>query len=114
VARKVKLEDVMEVAKDCTRFLIEKKRPVYFNIAFWAADEVSSLYFAPVAPMEKDGGWTWVSFPPFDYEKLLMLLLTHPRVSEVEYDDKEGAIYAIFNAPLDALERAYGEELDGE
>jgi hypothetical protein len=106
VARRVRLEDVREVAKECARFFAEKGRPVYFSIAFTAADEASSLFFTPIAPVEEGGRWVWVSFPPFDYEKLLVLLLTHPRVSEVEYDEEEGVVYAVFDAPRDALRRA--------
>jgi len=49
-----------------------------------------------------------------DYTKLLILLLGHPKVRNLEYDEKNHCIMAVFIAPemqeVDRLEHPGGEE----
>jgi len=49
-----------------------------------------------------------------DYTKLLILLLEHPKVQNLEYDEKNNAVTAIFVAPemqeVDRLEHPGEEE----
>ena len=36
---------------------------------------------------------------PFDYLRWLIILATHPRISELEYDEKENTVKAVFTEP---------------
>jgi len=44
-----------------------------------------------------------------DYAKIMLLLMTHPRVKDLEYNEKENMISAVFSAPemqeVDRIER---------
>ena len=75
--------------------IAEKGRTVYFSIAYWEFDTISPCYFTPIAPLRKGD---YCLFPD-DYEKILVILLTHPRIKEVVYNEKEGCIMASFETP---------------
>ena len=104
-ATKITKENYKEIARRCVELTLKLGRPVYFNIAFWELDTVSACYFTPMAPVEKDGHRIWMVFP-LDYEKILAMLLSHPKVSKLYFDEQEGAIKVIFEVPEDYMEEA--------
>jgi len=105
---KVTRENYREVADKCVELTLKLRRPVYFNVAYWESDSISACYFTPIAPVDEKGRRKWYVFP-VDYEKLLVMLLTHPRISELQLDEKEGAIKLIFNVPEDYVEKGREE-----
>mgnify|MGYP000648564102 CR=1 FL=1 len=105
---RVTRENYREVARKCVELTLRLGRPVYFNIAYWEEDTVSACYFTPIAPVERKDEREWCVFP-VDYEKLLVVLLTHPQISEILLDEKEGAIKLIFNAPEEFIEEEWEE-----
>ncbi|MBW2636193.1 MAG: hypothetical protein JRC86_01480 [Deltaproteobacteria bacterium] len=96
---KVTKENYKEVARKCVELTLKLGRPVYFNIAYWDT---------PIAPLEKEDKRQWCVFP-IDYEKLLVLLLSHPQVSEIHLDEKEGAIKLVFSVPDEFAEEGWEE-----
>ncbi len=84
-----------EAARRCLELSLRMGRPVYFSVAYWGVDGVTACYFAPVAPV-KEGEWALFSL---DYEKILVMLLTHPRVRDIWLDEEEGAVKLAFEAP---------------
>jgi len=105
---KVTRENYREVARKCVELTLKLGRPVYFNIAYWELDTISACYFTPIAPVEKGEKKQWYVFP-VDYEKLLVMLLSHPQVSEIHLDEKEGAIKLVFNVPEEFAEDGWEE-----
>jgi len=99
---KITKENYKEVLGKILKIIAEEGKTVYFNIAYWEFDGVSPCYFTPIAPLRKGD---YCLFPD-DYEKLLVMLLTHPKVREIELDEEEGSITAIFDVP----EEYYWEE----
>jgi len=77
----------------------------YFNLTVADEDGFSSCYFTPAAPLKKGGGTIRVD----DYEKIVKLLLSHPKVRHIEYDPEGPCISAIFEDPYGPAETE-GEE----
>jgi len=84
-----------------------KGKPIYFDIAYWDFDEVSSCHFTPVVfDQEMKDYWMFMD----DYKKLLVILLTHPKVKDLEFDEEEGCVKANFNVPEEYWEEEEWEE----
>jgi len=64
--------------------------PPYFTIAYWEFSDVYTLHFTPLV-----GKTLFVE----DYLKLIVILLTHPKVSDVEWDREKNMITAMFEVP---------------
>jgi len=105
---KVTRENFREVARKCVELTLRLGRPVYFNIAYWEEDTVSACYFTPIAPVERENRREWCVFP-VDYEKLLVVLLSHPQVSKILLDKEEGAIKLVFSVPDEFAEEGWEE-----
>ena len=105
---RVTRENYREVARKCVELTLKLGRPVYFNIAYWEEDAVSACYFTPIAPVEREDGREWCVFP-VDYEKLLVVLLSHPQVSEILLDEEEGAVKLVFSVPDGFAEEGWEE-----
>ena len=96
---KITKKNYKKVLGKILKNIAEKGRTVYFSICYCELDTLSPCYFTPVAPI-REGYCLFVD----DYEKLLVLLLTHPKVKEIEYDEKEGCIMANFETPKEYWE----------
>lgn len=72
----------------------------YFSLAIGEEDEVSSCFFSPITHLQGKKADSMIMVE--DYEKLLAILLSHPFVSDIEYDEKNNVIHAIFKSPYPA------------
>ena len=106
---KVTKENLSRVVEKIMNKVLGEKRVVYFNIGYWDLNGVSPCFFTPVA-LE---GKKYHMFMD-DYEKILVLLLTHPRVREIEYDEREGCVSAFFDVPEEYWKEEDLEELEEE
>ena len=95
-------EDIQTVSDKIIGQLV-KNRLTYFSIMVDEEDISSSCFFSPVTKTSKNQSMIMVE----DYEKILKLLLSHPKVSDIEYDEKGNVISAVFQNP-------YPIEGDGE
>lgn len=74
----------------------------YFNLTVADSTGFSQCFFTPTSEIRgKKQTMCFVG----DYEKVMALLMSHPKVSDIQYDLKENAVLAIFENP-------YQEELD--
>ena len=85
---------------------LKKGKIVYFDIACWELDCISSCQFTPVV-LEGKNQYMFID----DYEKILVILLTHPKVKDLEFNEKEGCITADFEVPLEYLEDEWEEDI---
>lgn len=94
----MKIKDVHDaqiVGNLCTAKLVMEKKLVYFNILVCQEDAASNCYFSPVSQAPQLGKKQKMIFVE-DIEKMIRLLLSHPKVSDLEYDKKENVISATF------------------
>ena len=90
------LKDILEVSRKVVGKLV-KGNFCYFNITITELDMVSTAYFTPMAQIRGENK----SFMGVgDYEKLMMLLLSHKNCNELEYNEKENSINLIFSNPF--------------
>ena len=74
-----------------------KENLCYFSLCVSDSTGFSQCFFTPTSEIRKEKkNMIFVQ----DYEKLLMLLLSHPKISDIDYDEEENAISAIFDNPL--------------
>lgn len=94
--KKITIENVREIADKIVEKIIKGDLAV-FNICVADSTGFSQCFFTPTAKIKgKEQRMIFVG----DYEKLICLLLCHPKVSNVEYDSVENAITAIFENPF--------------
>ena len=98
-------ENLDKVLRKIEEITIKGEKPVYFNIVYWDFDEASSCHFTPVVREEKEY-WLFIG----DYKKILVILLTHPRVKDLEFDEEEGCVKANFDVPEEYWEKDEWEE----
>ena len=67
----------------------------YFSVTFRDATGWSSCFFAPVTQDKDDKAMMFVG----DYEKVVRILLSHPKIRHVEYAPEWRVIQAIFDDP---------------
>lgn len=72
----------------------------YFSLAI-EEDEFSSCFFIPSTYGTPSRVFLRLIMLE-DYEGLLAILLSHPFVSDIEYDEKNNVIHAIFKSPYPA------------
>jgi len=77
----------------------------YFTVAFVDSGGISQTDFSPIVVRES----IYVG-NVFDFEKILLILLTHPHISEIYYEEKENRILAIFQLPSKIERILEGEE----
>ena len=87
------VHDAKKVGDICIGKLVMEKSVVYFNILVTQDYSASNCFFSPVSDLR--GEKKKMIFVD-DIEKLIRLLLSHPQVSNLEYDDKENMISATF------------------
>lgn len=88
------LEDARAVSDKIMAQLVNGKL-TYFNILFGEEDNISPCFFSPVTQVSKGKSMIMVG----DYEKILKLLLSHPKISDLQYNEKENMILAEFQSP---------------
>jgi len=104
------LDDAKKVGDICIGKLVMEKSVVYFSILVCQEYSASNSYFSPVSELR--GEKKKMIFVE-DIEKLIRLLLSHPQVSDLEYDEKENMISATFQDPGKIhLGRSPGDERD--
>lgn len=87
------LEDAKTVANICIEKLVTQKNMVYFSVLVLQDYSASCCFFSPVTASRKDKQkMVFVD----DIEKIVRLLLSHPKISDLEYDLKENMITASF------------------
>ena len=96
---KVTKENLKKVIEKILNKVVTEGNLVYFNIGYWDSSGISPCHFSPVVPHK--ARYVFVD----DYEKILVMLLTHPNIKDIEYNEKEGCISAFFEVPEE-----YGEE----
>ena len=94
------VHDAKKVGDICIGKLVMEKSLVYFGILVCQEYSASNCFFSPVTEIRKDKKkMIFVD----DIEKLIRLLLSHPQVSDLEYDDKENMISATFQDNSEAI-----------
>ena len=104
---KVTKKNLGKVVEKIMNKVIGERRIVYFNIGYWDLNGVSPCFFTPIV---LDGKKYHMFID--DYEKILVLLLSHPKVREIEYDEKEGCVSAFFDVPEEYWKEEEVEELE--
>jgi len=90
------VQDVREIGNTIIGKMI-KGEVGYFSLVVADSTGYSSCFFTPVSALKGEkGNMIFVQ----DYEKIMMLLLSHPKISEMEYDENENVVYAVFHNPL--------------
>lgn len=90
------VEDVREVSEQIIGKLI-KGNLAYFNLAVVDSIGWSQCFFTPTSELRNEKkNMIFVQ----DYDKILMLLLSHPKIKDIQYDEEENSITAIFDNPL--------------
>lgn len=91
------VKDVKEVANVIIGKLVKGKL-AYFNLVVSDSTGFSHAFFSPAT--ETSEGKNKKMIFVGDYEKLMMLLLSHPKISQVQYDEEENAVSAVFDNPF--------------
>jgi len=101
--QKITIDNVRKIADKIVEKLVQGSL-AYFNICVADSTGFSQCFFTPTTKIKgKEQQMIFVG----DYEKLICLLLCHPKVSNVEYDSEENAVSAVFENP-------FQEKLDEE
>ena len=104
------LKDVHAAAQLILGDLVARKVVPYFNLLVDHGDGVlSNCMFSPATNITAGQNFMAVD----DHEKVLVLLLKHPAVKDLEYREKDHMISGIFNCPemlkLNELEEPYSD-----
>ena len=96
------LEDVKTVSQMIMRRLVVEKNLCYFNIVVGEVGGFSQCFFTPTTQIHEGKETRYKPKMIFvgDYDKLMMLLMSHPNISDLEYDVEENMITACFNNRL--------------
>lgn len=89
----IKIKTIQDV-KAVSDKAIEKKL-TYFSVLFAEESSLSSCFFTPTSKLPNARGMIFVN----DYEKVMKVLLSHPKIRELEYDEKENVISCVFSSP---------------
>jgi len=86
---KVDVKNLDEITEKVSNQLIEGKVP-FFRLVFVEKNGIISfIHFSPINPEE-------MHMNVMDYERLCKLLLTHPKVSDLEFNEKQSLFVAFF------------------
>ena len=67
----------------------------YFSLTVQDPHGFSSCFFTPISKDKQHQAMMFVG----DYEKVVRLLLSHPKIRHVEYEPRDHVIHAIFDDP---------------
>ncbi len=87
------VDDAKKVAHECIEKLV-KGNVVYYHLYVASEYSGSDCYFSPISSSRK--GQQKMIFVD-DIEKVIRLLLSHPKVEDLRYYEKENMISAVFN-----------------
>ena len=93
----MKIKDVHDAKKVqhlCMEKLVGEKSLVYFSILVVQDGVISNCFFSPVSESRRTNKQKMIFVD--DIEKMIRLLLSHPKVENLEYDKKENVIHATF------------------
>lgn len=76
----------------------------YFSLTVTDPYGFSSCFFTPISRDKEHEAMMFVG----DYEKILRLLLSHPKIRHVEYDPEGHVIQAVFDDPFPEREEEEG------
>lgn len=96
--------DARKVGDLCMKKLVGEKTLVYFNLFVCSESSGSNCYFSPYSMLR--GEKKKVAFVG-DVEKILRLLLSHPKVSDLMYDPRENMISGTFEDELEDVHDEY-------
>jgi len=99
--------DAKQVANDCIGQLVTDQRLVYFSLLVSDLEgNVTNCYFSPTAPIYPKIGGIVEKKSIFvnDIGKLLRMLLSHPKITNLKYDPKENVISACFQDEAESTE----------
>ncbi len=91
------VEDIQNIQENILGQLVQGKL-TYFSLIIGEDGEASSCFFTPTSKLKDGQSMIMVE----DYEKLLRVLLCHPMISDIEYNEKENCISAVFESPYPA------------
>jgi hypothetical protein len=91
------VEDIRPIENKLVERLLEGNL-TYFSLVFVEEDEISNCCFTPTSRLPAKDTMIFVG----DYGKLLKILLSHPNISDIGYDEKDNAVTAIFESPYPA------------
>lgn len=104
------VKDAKRVGDLCIEKLVTEHSLVYFSILVAQEYSASNCFFSPTSELR--GEQKKMIFVD-DIEKMIRLLLSHPQVSDLEYDEKENMISATFQDPDPPVHgRIPGDERD--
>ncbi len=97
------VKDVREVANEIIGKIV-KGKVAYFNLVVSDSTGYSQAFFSPVTETSTEKNKKMLFVLVDDYEKLMMLLLSHPKISQVQYAEEENYITALFDNPFEEEE----------
>ena len=103
------VEDIRSIQNKIIEQLVLGKL-TYFSLTIGEEDEFSLCFFTPTSDVSKNQSMIKAMIMVDDYEKLLKVLLSHPKISDIEYDEKNNVIYAVFESPYPISQ---GQAIDG-
>lgn len=93
-------KDVKSVSNKIVGQLV-KGNLTYFNIVVAESNIFSNCFFTPTTEIEgKQKRMIFVG----DYEKILYMLLSHPKISDIDYNPSRNMVSAVFENPYEESE----------
>lgn len=90
------LEDINEASHKIIEALVSKQKVAIFNLLVDHQEgTVSNCAWTPATQTGSNQKFLAVE----DYGTIMLLLLKHPKITELEYDEEKNEINAIFAAP---------------
>lgn len=104
------VQDIIDAGHEIIGHLVQGKM-TYFNLLVEEEAGSSACFFTPASQLQ-DTGKHMIMVE--DYEKILMVLLSHPDIESLEYDPERNMVTAIFKNPYakEYRQLSSGEELE--
>jgi len=99
------VEDFKRIENQVMGAFIVNRRLTYFALVVADDSGFSNCYFTPTSQTREKEMVLFVG----DYEKIVRLLLSHPKVRHIEYDPEGPCISAVFEDPYPFQEPDYEE-----
>lgn len=103
------LKDIVGASQKIMECFIGKKRAATFNLVVDHGEgTASNCAWTPACKVSPGQSFLAVE----DYDKIMVLLLTHPRIKNLEYDEKDNVVSAWFSAPeIEEIQRIENPEI---
>ena len=104
------VKDVVEASNKILGHLVGEQKLAIFNLLVDDGDgNISSCAWTPTSKLADGESFLAVE----DYAKIIVLLLTHPRIKDLEYDEKNHQVTAVFwgSPELEELHQLENPEL---